>query len=662
MRGKGKLKMMTLMLAAVAATTNAVAEIAPITVYASRIDDAKDEIPAMVQVFDAKAVADSGARDLPELLKKQAGIDIYQINSNPMQSEIAMRGFGENSFGRVKVILDGETLNNVDMAAPNLMRVALENVERIEVIRGPSPVLHGDGAVAGVVNITTDTCDYGKKTRLSAKAGSQGTYGAGFSTKGGIEEDGILYSAVYDYLRSDGFRDRSAYNLHTAGTALRKNFDNGSTIALRSNYQNAFYELPGALSYDQWKHGRKHANNRSDWARVWNYGISLDSKMKLADDQWLYVDGGFSQQRRTANWGDYRYQNRYDLFGFFMSPRYVNEMDIGDFGNKFTAGVDLRYDRDNITDNSGYNNHKYHFGRMRYAAYLQDEFSLTEELSFVAGARVERIDNRWTNYRGLNDDASTDWAGDFELALVYRPLDGLKTWVKGTRFHRSPFCDEMNYTRNGKLLKPEKGTSLDVGLEWNFLEEFTFDIDGYAMEMEDEIFYNPYAAYSPYGWGGYNCNSPARTRRIGLDTGIAWKRDRVAEASVRYGVVHADFASGQYHGCDVPRVPNHRVRAEAGVWMFDAFELKGGCRYVSSQRLVGDFANEHDKLGDYIIFDIGVYFDPPWSWAKGWRASFVVDNLFDRDYCDFAGWSDYTGAYCYPACGRSFLFAVSYEF
>ena len=39
-----------------------------------------------------------------------------------------------------------------------------------------------------------------------------------------------------------------------------------------------------------------------------------------------------------------------------------------------------------------------------------------------------------------------------------------------------------------------------------------------------------------------------------------------------------------------------------------------------------------------------------------------MDNIFDRNYCDFAGWSDYSGAYYYPACGRSFMFTLSYEF
>ena len=627
--------------------TNEVEDLPPVTIYASRIDDTKDAMPAAIAVFTAAEIEASGARDLPELLKKKAGIDIHAMNGNPLLTSIAMRGFGDNAFGRVKVVLDGEELNNVDMNAPNLTRIPLGSVERVEVIHGPSPVLYGDGAVAGVVNVITDTRDYEKKTKITGKAGSQYTFGGNVQTKGGFEEEGVLYNAAYDYLHSDGYRKRSAYDLHTANAGVRKNFENGSTIGFKANYQNAFYELPGSLTYDQWKHARKTANNHDDWTRAWSYGFGIDSKLKLAEDQWLYLDGNFSHQYRRAKMAGWGTDTEYDYYNYAFSPRYVNEKDVFGFGNKFTVGLDFRFDGYHEDPRSG---SKRHFNRDRYAAFAQDEFFITEELSVIAGARVERIGNRWVHYAGLRETRSHDWMGDYELGLVFRPIEGLKTYIKGTRFHRSAFCDELSYTQDGEFLEPETGESLDVGMEMEFLDEFKFDINGYGMIMEDEIFFDP--VLLPYG---YNCNSPAKTRRIGLDTGFSWLRDKVAEASIRYGVVHADFGSGEYHGNDVPFVPNHRIRLEGGFWIFADLEIKGGYTFVSSQYLSGDYANQSDKLPSYSLFDVGVYYSP--SWAKGWKAAVVVDNLFDRNYCDYAG-----VGYYYPACGRSCMFTLSYEF
>jgi outer membrane receptor protein involved in Fe transport len=184
--------------------------------------------------------------------------------------------------------------------------------------------------------------------------------------------------------------------------------------------------------------------------------------------------------------------------------------------------------------------------------------------------------------------------------------------------------------------------------------------NAYGMIMDDEIFYNPYVTPGLYGWNGYNCNSPSKTKRLGFDTGFAWRRDKCAEASVSYSALQAYFDNGQYHGCDVPLVPNHRIRAEAGVWILNDLEIKGGYRFVSSQRLMGDFGNDHVELAGYSLFDISLYYEP--SWAQGWSASATVDNLLNRNYCDFAGWSDWSQDYYYPASGRTFLISISYKF
>ena len=671
-RMRGKERMKRLMVAAAlagtglaacaepAGITNEVAELPPVVVYASRMESPAESMPAAVQIFDAKQIESSGARDLPELLKKKAGIDIHSMNGNPILTSIAMRGFGDNAFGRVKVVLDGEELNNVDMNTPNLTRIPLGSVERVEVIHGPSPVLYGDGAIAGVVNVVTDTHDYEKKTKITGKAGSQYTFGANVQTKGGFEDEGVLYNASYDYLRSDGYRDRSAYDMHTVNAGLRKNFDNGSTVGLKANYQNAFYELPGALTYKQWKHGRKTAQNHDDWSRIWSYGLGFDSNLNIADGQWLRLDGGFSHQYRHARYASTKSDMEYDAYCFHLSPRYVNDNDLFGFGNKFTIGADFRFDRYE-EDHPRYfgNPVKRHFNRDRYAVFAQEEFRIIDELSIVAGVRMERIGNRWAHYSGLRENRSHDLMGDFELGIVYRPIEGLKTYAKGTRFHRSAFCDELSFTQDGKFLDPETGYSLDIGAEWEFLDEFKFDINGYGMIMEDEIFYNPYVSQGDYGWNGYNCNSPAKTRRIGMDTGLSWLRDKVAEASIRYGLVHADFGSGKYHGCDVPFVPSHRIRLEGGFWLFDDLEIKAGYTFVSRQYLSGDYANTGDRLPSYSLFDIGLYYAP--SWAEGWKASFTMDNILDRNYCDYAIYSDWGNSY-YPACGRSFMFTLSYEF
>ena len=100
--------MMTSILAAAALAAAPVAELAPVTVYASRTGSDAADIPASVQIFDARDIARSGASDLPDFLKKRAGMDVRGMGGNPLLATVALRGFGDNAFGRTKIVLDGE--------------------------------------------------------------------------------------------------------------------------------------------------------------------------------------------------------------------------------------------------------------------------------------------------------------------------------------------------------------------------------------------------------------------------------------------------------------------------------------------------------------------------------------------------------------------------
>lgn len=634
--------MNTLILAA-AVFTNGVAELESVTVYATRIDQTKERVPAQVEVYSGKELDSPACGGIAEFLSRRSLVDVHSMNGNPLFSSVASRGFGQNGFARMKILLDGEELNNVDMSEPNLTRIPLDCVERVEVLHGPNPVLYGDGAIAGVVNVTTRREDYAEATRLALKSGSWNTFGANFRTKGGDEERAVNYNASYDYVESDGFRDRSAYRMHTANAGVRRRFENGSHIALRSNYQNAFYELPGALSYGEWKNSRRSAAYYGDWARLHGWALSIDSKIKMAEDRWLCIDAGFSDQYRRAVYKSSRSDLEYFIRNYRFSTRYLDENAVCGIENRFTAGFDFRYDDYDAPGAP-------RFDRYRHALFAYDEFSVTEKFSLVAGARLEFIENDWSRSSGLAESRSGDREGDFELGAVYRPFDGFKSYFKAARFHRSAFCDEMNYTRDGKFLKPETGYSLDAGFEWNFADEFTVGLNAYASLMKDEIFFDP--AVLPWG---YNVNSPDDTRRVGLDAWASWEREKTADISIRCGVVDAGFAGGMYDGNDVPYVPNCRAGVNAGYWLWDEVKIGGGMSFFSSRYPSGDYANAADKLKGYVLFDISAYYEP--CWAKGLKFSLTLSNLFDRNYCDWAG-----VGYYYPACGRSVSFTVSYEF
>ena len=117
-------------------TESAAAELPRVVVEASRTGKTPAEIPAAVQVVSRAEIAASGARDLADLLqKKSATLDFAHLGANnPALTQLAPRGYGENGFGRLLVMVDGERLNSPDMNAPNLSQISLGSIERIEIL------------------------------------------------------------------------------------------------------------------------------------------------------------------------------------------------------------------------------------------------------------------------------------------------------------------------------------------------------------------------------------------------------------------------------------------------------------------------------------------------------------------------------------------------
>ena len=129
-------------------------------------------------------------------------------------------------------------------------------------------------------------------------------------------------------------------------------------------------------------------------ALVKEYGIRLSPT--------LIIRGGEEDTVKLAGLGPIR--------------RYINEQKVFGLDNRLTVGLDFRYDDYNAESFSGAARSKSDFDRARGALFVHDELWLTEELSLVAGARLERIENHWSgaaSVRRWRGPAIWNWSGSF---------------------------------------------------------------------------------------------------------------------------------------------------------------------------------------------------------------------------------------------------------
>src|SRR5207302_5743565 len=131
------------------------------------------EAPAAIYVVTQEDIRRSGLTTIPELLRLVPGLDVARINGN--QWAISSRGFNDRYANKLLVLVDGRAVYTPSFGGVfwNAQDVVLEDVDRIEVIRGPGATLWSANAVDGVINIITKSAKATQGGLVTAEAGSE---------------------------------------------------------------------------------------------------------------------------------------------------------------------------------------------------------------------------------------------------------------------------------------------------------------------------------------------------------------------------------------------------------------------------------------------------------------------------------------------------------
>jgi iron complex outermembrane receptor protein len=294
--------------------------------------------PAAIYVITQEDIQRSGATTIPDVLRLVPGVEVAQADSHTWS--VGIRGFGSNLTRNVLVLIDGRTVYTTLLAGTywEVQNVMLEDVDRIEVIRGPGGTIWGPNAVNGVINIIT------KSTKE--------THGAMVSAGGGDSEQGFLHA------RYGGSSGKFDYRIYELG------FNRGPQYH------------PDGINFDRWR--AIQAGFRTDWAKN-----SRDTVTFQGD---IY-DEGAGTGVTVAN-----YTQPYSQV-VYGTERLSGGNILGRWQRVFGEGKDLQlqafYDRTN--------RHQPNFADLRdtYDIDFLDRFRLPfrQQISWGLGARFSRGDN-----------------------------------------------------------------------------------------------------------------------------------------------------------------------------------------------------------------------------------------------------------------------------
>ena len=387
----------------------------------SKRDQKLSKTGAAMYVINQEDIRRSGATDIPDLLRMVPGVDVAQIDSN--QWAVSIRGFNLAFSNKVLVLIDGRSVyvNTFSGALWDVIDVPLEDIERIEVIRGPGGTVWGANAVNGVINIITKHSRDTKGGLVTAGAGSKETaaglaqYGGDIGSKGTYRVFGqyanVDHSAFSGGQRAaDGWHEwhagfRSDWNLSSRDTLMVSG--DLLTTAAGGTMTATFPDAPPR----QAEVDRRLTNTSADVLGRWDHTLANGSDTSL---QFYY-----SALQRDGEAGVNVSNNTADV-------EFKHHLAAG-ARNDLVWGLDYRVTTDDVRPVASYalRINPPHRTDNLFSAFVQDEIQLSRSVFLTLGAKFEH-----NAYTGFEYEPSAQ--------LVWTATDRHTFWVSAARAIRQP--------------------------------------------------------------------------------------------------------------------------------------------------------------------------------------------------------------------------------
>jgi len=663
-----------------------------VVVTATRDKQEVRKTPANVTLITAEEISQSGATTVVEVLDRLESIQFRTYSGNSSQALIDMRGFGgDNPYGKTLVLLDGRRMNRTDMASINWLQMSVNNIERIEIVRGPGSVLYGDAAIGGVINIISKKGKGKPVFNASVLAGSYGLHNERAGVSGA--SDKWTYALTGENQFSWGYRDRSKYSAQSAGLDLGYAAHDLLNLSLGVSANRADYQMPGALTKEQMAQDRRQyqpampeffmkANDDND-GRDKYANVNLGIKSFWGSFGQMEVNLTYGRKDLQSNmpswassWMPYSYvyaDTEADTYG--VAPKYILFRAIGGFHNKVIVGADYYkepYKKEFFNDRERtFRLSSANLSRESAGYYVRDEFSLLANLIFSAGYRFERTlitgtntdfvapSNNFDNEKIYNAEA-------YEAGLTWLWGKKSKVFTKYATVYRIPFLDEIasfnGYSSPSPFLvtlEKEKGTSFEVGTEYYPCENLRLGLTFFRIDMEDEI---EFVIYNPILNLGENRNV-GKTRHDGAELSLSYLWQKYLKVYGNLTYHKATFEDGAFNKKEMPLVPNQIMNAGVEVYLPHQITLRPEIRHVGDAFLSGDNDNNSEKLESYTLLNFHVLYKPS-AGRLNLTVFAGVENLTDTLYSSFG--IDYVQYgmpnFYYPMPGRTFKGGLSFEF
>ena len=581
-----------------------------------------------VTVITAEDIEAQQHSTVNQILRGTLGIDIGSEGSFGSRTAVFMRGADPKN---TLVLIDGIMVN--DSADPtrnaDLANITVDNIERIEIVRGPLSALYGSNATAGVINIITKKGSGKPSYYAAVEGGSYNTWKAYGGTSGSVDK--------FSYSLSGAFTDTDGFSAANADNDL---IPQGNNTSEDDGWENA--TVSGRFGFD--------ITSKSDINAVFRY-----IKSEVYFDGWKYYDSdnflnvGYAFDDPSSSGAKEQHTDNEQLFGkislhsmmysdFFESDFYVQgtKQDRQTYENDGSKSADylgknmefgwqgaLHYSNDSVSFGASYFKEEMEQNTFyssiddktadTKSIWLQNQLFIGESLDFVAGIRVDDHEN-------------------FGSEVIYRvapayTISKTQTLLKasyGTGFRAPSLFELYDPTYGNTDLEPEESDGWDVGFEQ--------PLDNQRVLFGATYFENTYKNRIGYEWLGgwdYIINQlPGDTNTSGVEVFAKWQATNDLDFGLNYSYTETEDPNGKR----LVRRPRNKASLniryrflEKGLINIDTLWVDDRDTIPSATDLNG---NQITTLDSYTLVNVSARYDLTDMIQIYGR----IANLFDEEY------------------------------
>ncbi|MFA6596407.1 MAG: TonB-dependent receptor [Ignavibacteriaceae bacterium] len=409
-----------------------------IVVTAGRTAGRFSETTRDIQIIRQEDIAIAPVSSVQELLQYISGVDIKQRGAGGVQADISLRG---GTFEQTLVMLDGISVNDPQTAHHNLnLPVSLDQIERIEIVKGDGSSSYGPNALGGIINIITKKGNE-KSATIQLTGGGFGFYDAALSGSYGFSSMSNHFS--FSKKKSDGYRDNTNFEMVNASY--------GSSVLLGKQLFNLFFGYNdkkfGANGFysdkypNQWEHTTTRLASVSGEVNTHNIVFSPKIYWRRNDDEYLlnYLNPSF-----------YRNVHKTNVYGAELQAAFQTGLGTTAFGAEYNRDVIAS---SNLGDHS----------RERRGLFAEQKLAF-KNMNAVLGFFAYNYANiGWKFWPGVSVGYNV-----FPAARIYASFGKAFRLPSYTELYYNYFVTPKNGTQKGNPdLQTEESTNYEVGMHFS---------------------------------------------------------------------------------------------------------------------------------------------------------------------------------------------------